>query len=363
MRIAFVFSQDLNKPSGVLEKYSTMVDIWQTKRHVVDLFAISDPLRGRSPFRSGILHTVLRPLPGPNKLRSLQSYFRAIQLLTEQIRTTHADIVYMRDLTFAPAFISMMQSTPTVLEMNTINKYEQRLTMSKSMYLFNRVTEGWLQRLSKGIVAVTNEIAESIGARTRPIRVIPNGFDLARVLPPPSAVDRQRSIIFIGTPGYVWHGIDKIVELARRLPDWRFRIVGYMQEQMPTTDNLPNIQVLGLLPPHDYLEALRESSVAIGTLALHRNGMHESCSLKVREYLAHGIPVLLGNRDSDFPESRWFLKVLPNTENNITDHTEEIRQFAESVDGRRVQRDEIGHIDYQIREQERLAFLASRLSS
>jgi len=169
-------------------------------------------------------------------------------------------------------------------------------------------------------------------------------------------------MIFVGTPGYAWHGIDKIVEMARRLPTWCFRIVGYSQNQISVSVPV-NMQLYGLLSPQEYVGLLDKSSVAIGTLALHRKEMHESCSLKVREYLAHGIPVLLGNTDSDFPQPKWFLKELPNYEANVVDHMDEILQFAESVDGQRVQRNEIAHIDHHIKEPERLAFFAARIKS
>jgi len=47
---------------------------------------------------------------------------------------------------------------------------------------------------------------------------------------------------------------------------------------------------------------VKRADVAIGALATYRKGMKETSTLKVREYLAYGLPVILDHHDPDFFE-------------------------------------------------------------
>ena len=107
------------------------------------------------------------------------------------------------------------------------------------------------------------------------------------------------------------------------------------------------------------------SDVALGSLALHRNKMEETSSLKVREYLAYGLPVILAGRDSDFRTEVPFILRLPNCEGSLTPYVELVRSFGASWIGRRVPRPDVAHIGVGAKESGRLAFLsaAARLRS
>jgi hypothetical protein len=79
----------------------------------------------------------------------------------------------------------------------------------------------------------------------------------------------------------------------------------------------------------------------------------------VREYLAYGLPVVLGHDDTDIlGEDPWFLLRLPNTETNVQDHAGAITAFVAGVKGRRVQRREIeGRLSAEVKEAHRIDFL------
>ena len=99
--------------------------------------------------------------------------------------------------------------------------------------------------------------------------------------------------------------------------------------------------------------------IAFGTLALHRKQMNEACPLKVREYLAFGLPVVIGYGDTDLTgiEPWWLLRV-PNAEDNVRQNAERIRSFIADVRGRRVPRDEVAdRIGAAAKEQRRLEFM------
>ena len=85
--------------------------------------------------------------------------------------------------------------------------------------------------------------------------------------------------------------------------------------------------------------------------------MHEASPLKVREYLALGLPTIIGYKDTDFPQGAPFLLELPNVENNVDFAADAILRFVEEWKNKRVPRSEVLHLDLKKKERERLRFL------
>ena len=105
--------------------------------------------------------------------------------------------------------------------------------------------------------------------------------------------------------------------------------------------------------------------MACGTLALHRKDMDEACTLKEREALAYGLPVILAYHDSDLSEVTLdtILKI-PNTENNVIENYERIRKFAYDMLGRRVDIEKVyPYFDQREKEQSRLEFFQKILDN
>ena len=113
----------------------------------------------------------------------------------------------------------------------------------------------------------------------------------------------------------------------------------------------------GQLTPDQYLPIMAKADVAIGPLALHRKGLSEASALKVAEYLACGIPVILGCREAAFPAGAPFLLQLDNSEDNVVRSLDAIRAFVESWRGRRVRRDDVWPIDTSAVEPRRLTLI------
>jgi hypothetical protein len=111
------------------------------------------------------------------------------------------------------------------------------------------------------------------------------------------------------------------------------------------------------MSPSDYAPLLAHADVAIGTLALYRKDMGEASSLKVREYLARGIPTIVGYADTDFPEAPPFILRIPNAPDAVRTSMPDIRAFVERSLGTRVPREAVAHLDVSVKEAARLAFL------
>src|SRR5690606_35583904 len=98
---------------------------------------------------------------------------------------------------------------------------------------------------------------------------------------------------------------------------------------------------------------------SIGSLAMHRNSMLEACPLKVREYCAFGLPVILGYRDTDL-EGQDFVLNIGNYESNVEDNIEEIRQFVIKWHNKVVNHTITEPIlSYKYKEEKRLRFFES----
>jgi hypothetical protein len=106
--------------------------------------------------------------------------------------------------------------------------------------------------------------------------------------------------------------------------------------------------------------------VGISTLALHRKNMNEACPMKVRQYLAQGLPVLAASYDTDIQSDQCFYLQLPNCEENIRPHARDIIDFIQSVFGRYAIREKarefaIANLAVEMKEVKRLNFLRSVL--
>jgi glycosyltransferase involved in cell wall biosynthesis len=192
--------------------------------------------------------------------------------------------------------------------------------------------------------------------------VIGNGVDLSLMRELPPAANDRPHVTFVGSVHQRWHGVDKIVSLARDLPDVRFHLVGAAAGDVDAAPE--NIVFHGALSREEYECVLGQCDAGFGTLALHRTGMHEASPLKVREYLGYGLPVVLAHEDTDFPDcGAWYLLRLPNEESNLRDHVPEIRSFLERVRGRRVPRAEVEEqVGAHVKERSRLDFFRQLLT-
>jgi len=126
---------------------------------------------------------------------------------------------------------------------------------------------------------------------------------------------------------------------AEAFPTWEVHLIGY---EVSVRERLSgNVKAHGFLSFSRYVPILADADVGIGALALHRNRMNEASPLKVREYLALGLPAIIGYEDTDFPDGAPFLLCLPNEESNIECCLGEVQRFVVAWVGKRVLRQEV----------------------
>jgi hypothetical protein len=215
-------------------------------------------------------------------------------------------------------------------------------------------------------VAVSRELEKcpAFAPYSKPTCVIANGIDLGSFTSLPAPSNAIPRLVFIGSPGYIWHGVDKLVEFARRFPDLQVDIIGY--DTLPDLRPLPsNLSLHGYLSAEEYQAVLAHADLAVSSLALHRIGLQEASTLKSRECLALGIPVVMAYLDTDLGDLDCkFLLKIPNKEDNIQTHGEAIRVFAYGMRGVRADRSVLEpRIDALRKEEIRLRFFEQIMSN
>ena len=350
MRLAYVCYLSTLAESGVTRKLEAQTAVWREAGHDARLHILV-PARGAA--RTRLLEF---EASGASVVTFASAARRvaATRELARRVRREAPDVVHLRYDIFVPPVPLVLRDAPLVVDVNTdvLAEFRHRRTVARA---YNAAHFRLVSARARGVVVVTRALREAWASTGKPCIVVSNGYDLrtVRVLPAP-ANERPR-FVFLGEPS-PWQGADKLVALARLLPDMDFDIVGYRSDQL--LDAPGNVTFHGVLTRKEFEPILARADVAIGTLALHRKGMNEVPPLKVREYLAYGLPCVVAYDDTDFPRPVPFFLRLPNVENNVDAAAAgRVREFVTSWQGRRVPRDAIAHLDIRVKEAQRLAFM------
>lgn len=359
MRIAYIapYIDDKTMLGGVGRKIATQILSWQKEHQEIKLFVLSpNDIRVDNcvVFQYGT--SISQPVV--QSLSRTISRSRAALKLIESIRRYQPDLIYMRFGRYTYPIHRLKYLAPIIFELNT-NDINENRHLGLPIYWINRITRGLLLNHAAGLIAVSQEIAElpAIKMYNKPIRVIANGIDMQHYPLLPPSRNTSPVITFVGSPGMIWHGVDKLICLSRKCPDLKINVVGYQRSGF--AENVPdNIQFYGFLDREGIKDILMETDVACGSLALHRNKMMEASPLKVREAIAYGIPIILGYKDTDLSNlTSKFILQIPNTEENVAMYAERIRSFAYNMLGKRLNRETFTNlIDQGPKEQIRLAF-------
>lgn len=346
MRIAYLCFEDFSCETGVAKKICLQATHWQRSGHQVALIAPrmkSTPMPAASELE-------IREFDFPLGSRK---YLEPTGMGIREIREFQPEVVYNRYFILPPWHLRLAHEFNLVFEVNS-EESEFALYHSRLKRLLHSTWRSRFLRAAAGAVFISKELSLKQEYRLFQKRVvIANG-----VASPNAGVEHHgRSagptrFFFMGNGEFPWHGVDKICELARQLPEARFDIVGD-----PTVDDCPeNVFLHGTKSQNDYVDLLQAADVAIGPLSLHTKSLTEASPLKVREYLAHGIPTIIAYRDTDIPKSTPLTLHIPNRADNIQESIAEIRSFAASARGKRIPWGDVAALDAEKKESERLVF-------
>ena len=348
LRICYLHDENLNASKGVARKISGQVAFWRSQGCHVDIIGLRKSMEGGDS-RSGV--------------QKLLAHWKNVHVRKRELLSNGYDLVYLRYIKWAPELPALLRGMGCViLELNTNDLTEFRLAGVAHGW-YNRMTRSQVYGSAHGCVAVTHEILEQapIGRSTRTI-VIGNGID-------PDHCQFRPTLNRNGQPEWdydltmtvgelsPWHGLDKILDLASEINELRIAIVG----NVPAALTVPNnVTFTGPLTAEELSAHYSRTVCAVSTLALHRNRMNEGCPLKSREYLVHGVPMIMAYEDPDVPDTCDSVLRLPNTESNVRESVDLIRSFvwrARSMDREAISKKAIRLLSNSTKERLRLAFM------
>ena len=362
MKIAYVTINVAPKImlSGVGAKIKRQMNIWKDMGHAVRLFSLTPEIL---PF-SDSEQFIFAPSTNLPVVKSISLEFSRSSALTRMLQAIEAfrpDAIYFRFGLFTFPLQRIFKIAPVFMEVNS-NDLEEYKTRGHFFYWLNRITREITFSHAAGLLPVSQEIADLNTRYKCPTVVVSNGIDIESFAPLPAPNNKFPVLAAIGSPGN-WQGMDKLFPLARKFPDLTIHIIGDSPNDFsePIPDNL---HIHGFLGRDGIREIFSSTDAVFSQLALHRKNMKENPTLKVREALAYGLPLILAHQDADLAdmETDCILKI-PNAEDNLITHGDVIRDFAYRVMGKRIDRELIAlRIDQRKKEKARLAFFEQVLA-
>lgn len=317
MRIAYLFVYKDEKCTSVYNKVLAQVDEWVRQGAQVKLFMLTNSI--------DISHPNVVVIKRQGLLKTIRSFYT-------ELNKYDPELLYHRMWVLSPMLLpALFAKYKTIAEINTDVRLELDILKKKSLkgfltYIYDLATRKLYYKCLNGAVAVTNELTNGFENK---VVVIPNSINVDNF--PYRKSDKQPklpSVFFIGSPGYSWHGVDTLCNLASKtIGRLEFHIVGL--EAAEVSDAPENVRFYGYLQMEEYVKIARNCAVGMGTLALHRKNLSEACPLKVREYLSAGLPVILPYKETAFISEKpsWVLKIDSSKDDFVPEQVQEIVDF------------------------------------
>ncbi|MDP2388221.1 MAG: hypothetical protein Q8M29_17740 [Bacteroidota bacterium] len=205
------------------------------------------------------------------------------------------------------------------------------LLMNYRLLLNERKYGSKVLHLTKAGIGVTAEISEYENKRAGKMycnQVIGNAV-LSNLTPKIKnnieKIENKLTCIFIAGHANNWHGIDRaICGIKNYKGKVKIRIIYVgtilhtVKEMVKSLDLAGSIDFVGICDREQIEQLILKSDIGISTLALHRIPLVQGSVLKTREYLLHGLPILIGYEDQEVERdellSKYLVKVKANDE-------------------------------------------------
>ncbi|MDO6355731.1 glycosyltransferase [Caloramator sp. CAR-1] len=251
-----------------------------------------------------------------NKFDKLLIVSKLIEKVIFYLNKEKPDLVYLRDcLYFFSLHKKISQIAPLFVEIQT-NIFDELKLKNKLRYYLEYLLKRRYLKYANGLVCITKEISLIEGKfNKKDMYILGNGIDEKQIKFIRKRHNNFINLLFIGTPNLSWHGVDRLIKSYLNAPNkekFKLHIVGY--ENIFGIDE-KNIIFYGFIHKKEELEEIvAQSDIGIGTLALYRKHMNEAAPLKVRQYIANGLPVIIAYDDVDLNENLPFILKFPNDE-------------------------------------------------
>lgn len=262
------------------------------------------------------------------------SFEKTIEDIMSNYALTY-DIVLMRYPRISKDFLSVVKRYPNkfffehnTLEVNELKFNITSLTFKDFAYLlfkdtnrlFNEFLRPYFDELryggkvlsfALGGICVSNSVKRHELMRFENYKTLVqgNGVEVSEIPLIDSPLNYDNiELLFVSGSANKWHGIDRLIEGVKKYEGHRtiiIHVVGRLHHSV--VNQLKEIQTphkyieYGVVDRHRIAEISSTCNLGVGSLGLHRLGMQEGSTLKVREYMAMGLPFICGYIDIDVP--------------------------------------------------------------
>ncbi|MEO6884096.1 MAG: hypothetical protein ABI199_08740 [Bacteroidia bacterium] len=330
--ILYVYLADIESSSGITNKVNGICEAFEKNSFSWMLFTLSSKAE-----KIGLVSKNKYVLPSSYFEKKTELYSELDKFIKSQ---TVFDIYFLRYPFASKELFYFMEKNPfkVIIEHNTkeiseirfsnsnswIKKFKIRPTPSYVKLLIDvywkpLFTEYYYGKkilgLAKMGVAVTQEIAKYEMSRNKSYKcvLLSNGVDVKRV-PFYKRVLKEGevvNIIMLVSSSSNWHGVDLIVKSFNKYKNNTIHLylIGKISEKDQQEISLNrNITSTGFLTSSEFDIYLKSAHLGLGSFGIFRKKLKEATTLKVREYLASGLPVFLGHIDSDIEQSEELKK-------------------------------------------------------
>lgn len=189
-----------------------------------------------------------------------------------------------------------------------------------------------------GLVGVTGDIVQHhLGKKKYALAntVYPNGIDINSIKEAAAKTDYSLlEILFVASTFFDWHGLKLVLmelEFSPLRKNVLIHLVGrILEEDLLSIKRLKgsSIKIHGTLSEKDIFILAGKCDIALGSFDLISKGLTEACTLKVRQYLALGLPVYSGHIDSGIGNSLKFYRVGEFRLEYVLSFAEECKLFS-----------------------------------
>lgn len=220
------------------------------------------------------------------------------------------DFVYIRmpeaiDIHFIIKCCRLRKRSKVILEIPTYPFDSERKSLfNLPLQIKNKIWTKFLKYSIDRIVTFSKDL-EIFGVPTIPIA---NGVDVEMINMKKKKFNKQGiRMIAVASLAY-WHGYDRLIVAMGQYKkqngylDLYFDIVGDYDEELfqeytmliQHNDLQEEVRLLGSLDGQELDNAFNDADIAIDSLGRHRSGVYYNSSLKGKEYLARGLPIVSG---------------------------------------------------------------------
>jgi glycosyltransferase involved in cell wall biosynthesis len=287
-------------------------------------------------------NTFTRILPIPdnffftnNLIKRFYRQYLAKQFIKKIIKTSDSStILYLRyplPVLLLPHDLSDRRSGKIVIECNSIEINELKSSKLYFSYFLELLLGKGFRKHCDAIIGVTDEITRYQVQRSGNLKIphltLGNGFDVntVPVRRPPALGGSTLNILCVADVTF-WHGIDRLITgISQYKGDWNILLhIAGGGDELPSLKQLASTLKIndhiifhGFVHGKDLDRLFEQNHIAVGSLGIHRIGLHQLSILKAREYCARGIPYIIACSDPDFPEDFPYILRLPADDSPI----------------------------------------------